>query len=71
MVFVVFWSSLNSLFFFRFCMSLSSVIRASHWLMADESIRQSMKSLSMLLSLKDVSRSLLSWIIGMVSIVSS
>lgn len=70
MVFVVFWSSLNSLFFFRFCMSLSSVIRASHWLMADESMRQSMKSLSMLLSLKDVSRSLLSWI-GMVSIVSS
>ena len=51
-------------------MSLSSVIRVSHWLMADESMRQSMKSLSMRLSLKDVSRRLLSWI-GMVSIVSS
>ena len=51
-------------------MSLSSVIRVSHWLMADESMRQSMKSLSMRLSLKDVSRRLLPWI-GMVSIASS
>jgi len=69
-VFVVVRSSLNSLFFFRFCMSLSSVIRVSHWLMADESMRQSMKSLTMRLSLKDVSRRLLPWI-GMVSIASS
>lgn len=63
-------SSLKSLFSFRFCMSLSSVIRASHWFMADERMRQSMKSLSVFLSLNAVSRIVLSCI-GIVSIVSS
>lgn len=63
-------SSLNSLFFFRFWMSLSSVIRASHWFMADERMRQSIKSLSMLLNLKAVSRTVLSCI-GLIVIVSS
>jgi len=51
-------------------MSPSSVIRASHWFMADERMRQSIKSLSMLLSLKAVSRIVLSCI-GLVVIVSS
>ena len=69
--FVVFWSVLNSLFFFRFCMSVSSVTIASHWLMADESMRQSMKSLRVLLSLKAVSRIFWSRVAGMISMVSS
>jgi len=51
-------------------MSLSSVINASHRFIDDERMRQSMKSLSILLSLKAVSRSVLSCI-GIVSIVSS
>lgn len=68
--FVVVRSSLNSLVFFRFWRSLSSVIRASHWFMADERMRQSTKSGSMLLSLNAVSRSVLSCI-GIVVIVSS
>jgi len=63
-------SSLSSLFCFSSWMSLSSVISASHWLMADESMRQSMKSWSMLLSLKAVKRIWRSWI-GIDSIVSS
>lgn len=62
---------LSSLFFFRFCMSVSSVISASHWLMAAEVMRQSMKSLSVFLSLKAVCRILGSVVAGMVSIVSS
>ena len=63
-------SSLSSLFCFSSWMSLSSVISASHWLMADESMRQPMKSWSMLLSLKAVKRIWRSWI-GIDSIVSS
>lgn len=51
-------------------MSLSSVIRASQRFIADERMRQSMKSLSILLSLKAVSRIVLSCI-GIISIVSS
>jgi len=62
---------LGSLFLFRFCMSVSSVISASHWLMAAEVMRQSMKSLSVVLSLKAVCRILVSVVAGMVSIVSS
>ena len=62
-------SSLNSLFFFKSWMSLSSVSRMSHRFMAAERMRQSMKSLSILLSLKAVSKSVLSYI-GIVSIAS-
>lgn len=62
-------SSLNSLFFFKSWMSLSSVSRTSHRFMAAERMRQSMKSLSILLSLKAVSKSLLSYV-GIVSIAS-
>ena len=62
-------SSLNSLFFFNSWISVSSVSRMSHRFMAAERIRQSMKSLSMLLSLKAVSRSALSYA-GIVSISS-
>lgn len=57
------------LFSFMFCMSLSSVIRASQLFMADERMRQSMKSLSMFLNLKAVCRIALSCI-GRVFIVS-
>ena len=62
-------SLLNSLFFFKSWMSLSSVSRMSHRFMAAERMRQSMKSLSILLSLKAVSKSVLSYI-GIVSIAS-
>lgn len=62
-------SSLNSLFFSKFWMSSSSVMRASHRFMADERMRQSMKSVSMFLSLKAVSGSVLSCV-GIVVIVS-
>lgn len=41
-------------------MLLSSVIKASHWFTADERIRQSMKSPSIPLSLKAVSKIVLS-----------
>ena len=51
-------------------MSLSSVIRASQLFMADERMRQFMKSLSMPLSLKAVCRIVLSCI-GIVFIFSS
>jgi len=68
--FVVERNSRYSLFFFRFWMSLSSVIRASQWLRAVERIRQSMKSESLLRRVKDVKRILLSCA-GIVSIVSS
>lgn len=68
--FVFVRSSLNSLFFFRSWMSLSSVISASHWFMADARMRQSIKSLRMLLSLKAVSRIVLSCI-GLIVILSS
>jgi hypothetical protein len=50
-------------------MSSSSVMRASHRFMADERMRQSMKSVSMFLSLKAVSGSVLSCV-GIVVIVS-
>ncbi len=55
-------SSLNSLLFFNSWMSVSSVSRMSHRFMAAERMRQSMKSLSMLLSLKAVNKSVLSYI---------
>ncbi len=55
--FFVVRSSLNSLLFFRFWMSLSSVSRMSHWFMAAERMRQSMKSFSVFRSLKAVRRS--------------
>ena len=54
--FVAIRSSLNSLFFLKFWMSLSSVTSASQWLMADERMRQSMKSVSVFLSSKAVRR---------------
>ena len=60
------WRFLSS---FMFCMSLSSVIRASQLFMADERMRQSIKSLSMFLSLKAVCRIVLSCI-GRIFIVS-
>ena len=59
----------NSVFFFRLWISLSSVIMASQWFIADERIKQSIKSFSMFLSLKDVSKMLVSWV-GIVSIAS-
>ena len=62
-------SSLNSLLFFRFWMSLSSVSRMSQWFMAAERMRQSMKSFSVFLSLKAVRRSWLSYV-GIISICS-
>lgn len=55
--------------FLKFWMSSSSVMRASHRFMADERMRQSMKSVSMFLSLKAVSGSVLSCV-GIVVIVS-
>jgi len=58
------------LFSLMFCMSVSSVIRASHWFMADERIRQSMKLFSVFLSLKVVCRIVLSciWIMVILSL---
>lgn len=63
-------SSKNSLFSFRLWMSSSSVIKASHWFIAAERIKQSTKSLSMPLSLKAVSKIVLSCI-GIVATVPS
>ena len=60
---------LSSLVFFRFCMSVSSVISVSHWLMAAEVMRQSMKSLSVFLSLKAVCRIWGSVVAGMISML--
>ena len=51
-------------------MFLSSVIRASHWFMADERIRQSMKSLRIFLSLMAVSRVVFSCILMMFTVSS-
>lgn len=52
------------------CISVSSVIRASHWFMADGRIRQSMKSLSIFLILKALCRIVVSCI-SIVFIVSA
>lgn len=67
-----FWSATrlwNWVFCFRLWISLSSVIMASQWLIAEERIRQSIKSFSIFLSLKDVSKMLVSCV-GIVSIAS-